>query len=278
LIFGVLLLPSFSQTYSGKLINADNDEAVPFANIGVVDRNIGTVSDLEGRFIIELGSQYAKDSLRISCIGFSDRQFLVSSFIEEAGSSRQMQIKLDPKSYQLDEVIIEPGKTRSYTLGYPCDSNSAYGNAFYSTELGTEMGVVITIPGNEDEAYLKKLRFYVGEFTFGSFPVRINIYNLKDGLPHENILRESIVIEINSVGAYILDLGQYNITTTGDFFVSLEYYRVPDIAEGKLVFCAVHTSKRHKGDSYFRWTSQGNWQREMFDHMGLSVEVVCRKH
>src|SRR5210317_1823815 len=113
LIFGFLLLPSLSQTYSGKLINSDNGEAVPFANIGIVDKNTGTVSDQEGRFKLELGSQYDKDTLRISCIGFSDRQFLVSSFIEEAGSSGQIQIKLTPKSYHLEEVVIQPGQTRS---------------------------------------------------------------------------------------------------------------------------------------------------------------------
>ncbi|MEE4256025.1 MAG: carboxypeptidase-like regulatory domain-containing protein [Bacteroidales bacterium] len=276
LLFSVLH-STFSQTYSGKVLEMGSKEPVAYANIGIVDKNIGTVSDANGYFDIELTSQDDKDTLRISCIGYMDKYFLIRDFKNEFSAGDEIRIELTSIAYNLDEVLIRPQKTRPYILGYLCDSNSAYGNAFYSSELGTEMGVVMKLPRKKEQAYLKSFRFYVGEFTFDTFPVRLNIYDLKDGIPDKNILKEPVFIEIESAGEYVLDLNRQNITVYGDFFVSLEYYRIPDNAEGKLVFCAVHSKGREKGNSYFRWTSQGNWQKEMFDHVGFSCEVECKK-
>jgi hypothetical protein len=277
LLLAIYQFIAFSQEYSGILINAENGEPVAFANIGITDRNIGTVSNAGGWFEIELNSTYDKDSLRISCIGYLDKQFMIHDLKNEIRNAGMITIKLIPISYDLDEVLIKPNETRNYTLGYYCDSNSAYGNAFYSTELGTEMGVVMQLPRKKDHAYLRRARFYVGEFTFDTFPVRLNIYNLKDGLPDKNILKETVFIDITSPGEYVIELTPQNITVNGDFFISLEYYRIPDNTEGKLVFCAVHSQKNDKGKSYYRWASQGNWQAEMFDTVGFSIEAECKK-
>ena len=271
------LLNAFPQTYAGKIIDRDSRQAVAFANIGIVNRNIGTVSDASGNFEIVLSSSHDKDTLRISCIGYLDKQYLIRDLKNESRVGEEIRVELTSISYDLDEVLIRPEKTKVFTLGYPCDSNSAYGNAFYSSELGTEMGVVMKLPRKKEKAYLRSFRFYVGEFTFDKFPVRMNIYGLRDGIPDKNILKEPVFIEIDSAGEYVLDLGKQNITVYGDFFISLEYYRIPDNTEGKLVFCAVHGASRKKGESYYKWTSQGNWQKEMFDHVGFSVEVECRK-
>jgi hypothetical protein len=277
LILNFVFLSSFSQTYSGQLIDQQSGKAVAYANIGIININVGTVSDINGWFSIALNPTNDKDTLRISCIGYKGKQYLVSSFKKYILNSEQQQIELSPISYTLDEILIKPVKTKTYTLGYYCESGSAYGNAFYSKELGTEMGVVMKLPRKKDKAFLKSIRFYVGEFTFDTFPVRLNIYTLKNGLPYENILREPIFLEINSSGEYIVNLQSQYITVNGNFFVSLEYFKIPDQSEGKLVFCAVHEQKKNNGNSYYRLTSQGKWQIEMFDHVGFSVVVECEK-
>jgi hypothetical protein len=277
IIFTFYSFNSFPQRYSGQLINIENGQPIPYANIGIIGKNIGTASDVAGRFNMELNSKYNKDTLCISCIGYESRKYLVSDFKDKLRSIAKVKIELTPKTYQLDEVIIQPFDTKIYTLGNFCESNSCYGNAFYSKELGTEVGVIIKIPLEKNKAFLNNFRFYVGEFTFYKFPVRLNIYNLKKGLPYENILIEPIFVEITSVGEYIIDLKKYNIITNGDFFISLEYYKIPDSSEGKLVFCAIHNEEMYKGNGYYRLASQGNWECEMFDNIGFSVQVECEE-
>lgn len=266
---------SFAQKYSGEIVDGLSGEPVPYVNIGIVSKNIGTVSNSKGEFTIELDSSQDNDSLFISCIGYKRKAFLISSLKESFNPSGKIIVELETRIYEINEVVVRPFGTKIYTLGNFCDVNSAYGNAFYSKELGTEIGVIIKLPRNKKTAFLQNLRFVVGKFTFGRFPVRINIYNLKDGKPGENILKEQILTEIKSAGEHIIDLDKYKIITDGDFFISLEYYRVPDRKFGELIFCAKEID--NKGNGYYRLTSQGNWTPEIVANVGFSVQIKCEE-
>ena len=259
------------------MIDIESGQPIPFGNIGIIGENIGTVSDVAGFFKLELNSKFDKDTLCISCIGYENSKYLISNFKDNIENDDRVKIELSPKTYQLDEVIIQPINTKIYTLGNFCESNSPYGNAFYSKKLGTEVGIIIKLPRNKKKANLKNFRFYVGEFTFDKFPVRLNIYTLKNGQPNENIITEPIFLEITSAGEYLIDLEKYYIITNGDFFISLEYFRVPDNTKGELIFCAVHNRKMNKGNGYYRLTSQGNWIPEIGDNVGFSVQLECEK-
>ena len=267
---------SFSQMYSGHVINFESGQPVPYTNIGIIGKNIGTVSDASGWFNIELNAEFDKDTLCISCIGYDSKKYLIRDFKEDIRNIDQLKIQLLPKTYQLNEVLIKPIKTKIYMLGNFCEPDSPYGNAFYSDQLGTELGVLIKLPPKKNKAYLKNFRFYVGRFTFDKFTVKLNIYDLKNGLPNENILREPIFIELASANEYIIDLKKYNIIINGDFFISLEYFKICDGKEGELVFCAVH-NKKINNNGFYRLTSQGNWIPEFSDNSGFSVEVECQK-
>ena len=268
---------SFSQTYSGQVFDLESGKPVPYANIGIIGKNLGTASDANGFFKIELNSKFDKDTLGISCIGYTNRKYQIISFKNDVRNPDKVKVDLSPKIYQLTEVTIKPVKRKIYTLGNYCDSNSSYGNAFYSKQLGTEIGVLIKLPHKKDKAYLQTFRFFVGKFTFEEFPVRINVYNLKNDKPFENILTEPIYVEIKSEGEYIIDLKKYNIRLNEDFFISLEYYKIPDRTIGNLIFCATHRKNDNKGNSYYRFTSQGNWESEPVDNVGFSVQVECEK-
>lgn len=264
---------SFSQTYSVQLIDKHSGAPIEYANIGIVNKNIGTVSNNKGEFNIELSSKYDNDTLYISCIGYERKAYSISNFKNSYRNTDRLIVELQPKIYVLEEIVVKPTNMRIYTLGNFCIENSTYGNAFYSNKLGTEIGVLVNLPDNKNNAYLQKFRFYVGKFTFDKFPVRLNVYDLKNGKPNENILREPIYIEVNRTGEYIIELEKYEIITSGDFFISLEYYRVPDIKEGELIFCSVE--KKDKGNSYYRLTSQASWIPELIANIGFSVQVKC---
>jgi len=268
---------SFSQTYSGQIIDVESGKPIPYTNIGIIGKSVGTASDANGFFKIELNSKFDNDTLGISCIGYASKKYQIRNFKDEVKDPEKVKIELSPKIYHLNEVTIKPLKSKIYILGNYCDANSSYGNAFYSDQLGTEVGVLIKLPHKKDKVYLQTFRFFVGEFTFEKFPVRLNIYNLKNNMPYENILTEPIYVEIKSEGEYIIDLKKYNIRLNEDFFISLEYYKIPDRTIGNLIFCATHRKNDNKGNSYFRFTSQGNWEPEPVDNVGFSVQVECEK-
>jgi hypothetical protein len=250
---------------------------IPYANIGIINKNIGTVSNPKGWLTIEIDNEFNNDTLCISCIGYESKKYLIAELKNSLKDIEQLKIELKPKIYQLEEIIVKPIDLETYTLGNFCEPDSPYGNSFPSKNLGTEIGVMIKLPKDVDKAYLKELRFYVGEFTYDYFTVRLNVYNIKDGLPDKNILNEQIFIDINSTGEYKINLQRKNIATTGDFFVFLEYFKIPDQHEGKLIFCAVHNPDIYKGNGYYRLTSHGKWNREYGDNLGFSVKVECEE-
>jgi len=268
---------TYSQIYSGQLTDLENGLPIQYANIGILGKNVGTVSNSMGRFQMELSDDFDKDTLCISCIGYESKKYLIAELKNILEDIDQVKIELKPKIYQLEEIIVKPVDLETHTLGNFCEPDSPYGNSFPSKNLGTEIGVMIKLPEDVNKAYLKELRFYVGEFTYDYFTVRLNVYNIKDGLPDKNILNEQIFININSTGEYIIDLQRKNITTTGDFFVFLEYFKIPDQHEGKLIFCAVHNPDTHKSNGYYRLTSHGKWNREYGDNLGFSVKVECEE-
>ncbi|MFH1196468.1 MAG: carboxypeptidase-like regulatory domain-containing protein [bacterium] len=277
LISCISAFQTYSQIYSGQLIDVESGLTIQYANIGIVGKNVGTVSDNNGLFTIELSNNFNNDSLCISCIGYEKKTFLIRDLKNSISDLEQFRIELKSKIYQFDEIVVRPINTKVYTLGNFCEPDSPYGNSFPSKNLGTEIGVMIKLPEEVDKAYLKKLRYFVGEFTYDYFTVRLNVYNINNGLPDKNILKEQIFIDITSTGEYIINLQRNNIVITEDFFISLEYFKIPDQKEEKLIFCAVHNSDIYGGNGYYRLTSQGKWNREYGDNLGFSVEVNCKQ-
>ena len=54
----------------GTIVNAETGKPEPYVNVGILGQNLGTVSDRNGNFSIELMEQQLEDTLRFSCIGY----------------------------------------------------------------------------------------------------------------------------------------------------------------------------------------------------------------
>src|SRR5688500_16501753 len=84
LVFIVCLInPGFAQenylTISGKITDKETYQPVPFANVGVSGRSIGTVSNQQGEFVFKIPSTYKQDSLKVSIVGYQTYTRLIAS-------------------------------------------------------------------------------------------------------------------------------------------------------------------------------------------------------
>ena len=74
LLFCFLFTISYSLTgqtiLKGKLIDAETSSPLSYVNIGVIGKNVGTVSAFDGSFGLSVASKYDSDLLRISIIGY----------------------------------------------------------------------------------------------------------------------------------------------------------------------------------------------------------------
>lgn len=88
---------------SGQVTDAVTGETLPFVNIAFVESRIGTISDIDGNYVLD--TYYATDSIRASYVGYIPKAFPVKK-----DRSQVIQIALEPSSVQLQEVVIRPSE------------------------------------------------------------------------------------------------------------------------------------------------------------------------
>lgn len=84
-------------------IKDDNDYEIPFAAVGIIKKNIGTTSTMEGTFSFLVSSNELEDSLEISSIGYKTFKIKVKDYI----NNKVKIVRLSEQLTQLDEVIVK---------------------------------------------------------------------------------------------------------------------------------------------------------------------------
>lgn len=82
--------------FTGKVVSADDGEPVIGATVRVEGTNVATVTDADGRFVLDLPSN--GKSLRVSYVGMNEKTVRVQ------GNS--MTIQLSSDDHSLDEVVV----------------------------------------------------------------------------------------------------------------------------------------------------------------------------
>jgi hypothetical protein len=92
----------FSQIIKGKVINEADKKPVPFAVV-VVDRsNKGTMSDIDGNFVLTLNG--TEKEITVQVIGFNTKTIALS----DQNLSEALSVKMKPGNINLSEVIVTP--------------------------------------------------------------------------------------------------------------------------------------------------------------------------
>ena len=250
LFFSILFFPGliFSQNQKGKVLSSETNLGIGFANVGIIGKNVGTVTDESGNFKIDFDNIYDNDSLRCSMIGYQSKTFLVGLFKKDTIKN----VYLTPRSYSLREVKVIYRKPKEITFGNPVTSNDLR-SGFANNDLGSELGIKVHVKG---QVKLKDINLNVAICTFDSVNYRLNIYQEENQTDYKNILTKPIYIsfskdKINNVITF--DLSKYLIIIEGTVLITLELYK--DLGEGRLLF---HT-EFFTGTTYHRKTSQGTW-------------------
>ncbi len=86
----------------GKLTNDQNNEPIPFANVGVMGSYIGAASNMDGVFELKIPGNLIDKTIQASAVGYSTFSKSVQNCMQED----TLQIKLTPKNYSIAEVEV----------------------------------------------------------------------------------------------------------------------------------------------------------------------------
>lgn len=87
--------------FKGKVADREEKDALPYSNIFVLRKNIGTVSNNDGEFILKVPESMSRDTIVVSCLGYRQQIFPISQLADKDYS-----VALEPNSVQLKEIRV----------------------------------------------------------------------------------------------------------------------------------------------------------------------------
>ncbi|MBN1115816.1 MAG: TonB-dependent receptor [Bacteroidales bacterium] len=111
LIFASIVIAQSGErgTIKGRIFNASNNEAVPFASLVIWGTNIGAVSDLDGNFLFT-GVKPGYIRIAASTVGFEN--YLSEEFLVTNSNNAFIEIPMKEMNIKLDEVVVKASPYR----------------------------------------------------------------------------------------------------------------------------------------------------------------------
>ncbi len=271
-LFLVLIYSSLlnAQQYSGKVVNSKSGEIIPYVNIGIVNKGVGTVSLGDGSFHLNLEAEYDNDTLRFSMIGLESVSYLVKDYKTQFNET-SAEILMAESLTELQTVIIKPVKVISVIKGNTFD-NKSFAAGWKSDDLGGELGTIINVKKGTTY-FIKNVQINIAWCKYDSILFRMNLYDYQNGKPGNFLQAVPIYLKVKNEQRYLyVDLEPYNITVESDFLIALEWLDdLPD-KPSSLMFCA----GMFGASTCYRKTSQDAWQKVPIG-LGFSVEMEYEK-
>lgn len=255
---------TFSQTnkIEGNISDTNNNP-LPYVNIGIPNKHVGTVSNENGHFQIKLTPEISdNDTVVFSYIGYRSVDRLVSEI-----KKSENKITMNPKENKLDEVVVEIKKLKEKKLGRTNRGLGLMHWNFYSAKekdvddrLSKELGMNFKLHKN---CRLEKFNFAITTNEFKSLKFRINIYDLKSDQPDSLLISQNIIFELKNevTGWQSIDLSPYNIYLKEDidqFLLTIQWVESEKENE-KSKYFAIPASKSPLHKIYFRDKAMGKW-------------------
>ena len=283
LLLSTFSIVSFAQTINGTIADLQTKQVLPFVNIGIVGRDVGTVSDENGHFALSVPNIASTDTLRLSMVGYTTQIWVLADFLQK--HEAQSTIYLTPANVELATVTIRPHYLKTRILGSETE-NKAFTAGFKINDLGSELGVLIKT--KKTPTFVRRFNCFVAHNSYDTLFFRVNIYDTQNGKPTHNLLSQNVFVEkVGFKSGWIsIDLSPYTIEVQNDFVVSLEWVKDldPNVPKDISTREAQRKMRRGEGLSFsvtplgapilYRKASQGTWEKLIAPSIGFNVEVA----
>ena len=262
------------KDYKGKVVDAATNKVIPYVNIGIVEKGIGTVSDEEGLFHLYFEKDEVEPNAIIlfSALGYAPLNIPVAEM--PLIYNEYPVFKMTPERVALNEVVVSNKGGRFITdfVGYKNYGERAFGYWKDKIALGGELATRIVVKSGLRR--LDRFQFEVFQNPSDSLLLRVNIYEDDGpiGSPKTNLNKsgKSILVTLKRTDKIVwVDLRPYDIYVQNDFMVSLELLKVYGEEELGLILAAAF----NKNGSYRKYASQDKWERIADQNMAYHLET-----
>jgi len=247
-----------AQPISGSITNAKTHEALPFVNVGVVGKALGTVADERGVYQLTFQEALANETVRVSSVGYAPRNLTLRQL------AAQPNVALTPETVVLNEVQVRAKALfrRTHTLGNSGNSENTTTYTLTNRDLGGQVGTVIKL--SRRPTRLLNATFNIAQTAPGKVTFRVNVCRLDaKGRPTETkLLSRDIIVTAAAVrGPLNVDLSADQLVLDENFFLSVEMLKWEGLPAGGATFAFSGSVGYTNNEVYSRSTSEAPWER-----------------
>ena len=247
-----------AQPISGSITNAKTHEALPFVNVGVVGKALGTVADERGVYQLTFQEALANETVRVSSVGYAPRNLTLRQL------AAQPNVSLMPETVVLNEVQVRAKALfrRTHTLGNSGNSENTTTYTLTNRDLGGQVGTVIKL--SRRPTRLLSATFNIAQTAPGKVTFRVNVCRLDaKGRPTETkLLSRDIIVTAAAVrGPMTVDLSADQLVLDENFFLSVEMLKWEGLPTGGATFAFSGSVGYTNNEVYSRSTSEAPWER-----------------
>jgi hypothetical protein len=254
-----LLVSSFPSAFAqgllltGHLQDQRTHRPIPFVSLGVIGKNVGTVTDEKGHFSLRIPATLTRDSITFSAIGY---QTQACSIAQLATTSPQTFL-LREKATALPEVVVRARAAKLRRIGTTTHNPFLWGNVQQKqTPDIVEFAKLIPLANTPSE--VRQAHIFLRRPTIDTVTFRLNFYRAGADRPAERLVERTILVHTAIHNGWLtIDLTPYALTLQTDFYLSFEF-----LPAKQLPVPAFSYGAQLGGAALVRTSSLGTWKRE----------------
>lgn len=240
------------------IIKSEKGNPIAYANIGIPGKNIGTCSDPNGEFSIDLRDAVDVDTVIFSSLGYKKEEIPVSDLIKGEPYS----IILKERILELKELVINGSRGfKEKYVGNKTGKN-------YGRMVGKNGGALAAKKFNTGKRvmWVGNVGIFTAHRGEEEMKLRVRLYQVDDGGAFEELLTQNVFVDVTKgTGWSEVDLTPFNVEVEGQFLVGFEWL------DGNFQTPLVAIGGRSK-NSYYRLVSEGPMQ-QIYD-MNWSIKAT----
>jgi hypothetical protein len=258
LFFTILLLTGMSralsqdetshQTLKGQIKSAD--QKVMFATVGIVEENLGVITNESGVFEIKIPSEYQNKLLTISHIGYTTLHLNLDSLL----ALHDVKIELQEKTEILDEVIVSSKRLKGKVKEF---GNKKQHDLFLWIQDGDRGSEIVTLMEPKNSIVLNSISMNILNELGKEFTLLVNVYEKDDitNMPGAQLLKSQKIIQSTQKKGWLeVDLTEENIILSKPFYVGFQWVSTDE--QLPLIGGTSGTTKK----SLIRYNALGSWK------------------
>lgn len=262
----------------GEIKDIENKTLLQYVNIGIANKGVGTVSNVNGVFSLRLNEKIKEnDTIIFSHIGYKTKKIVLIKL------NSYNNVELEPEINNLNEIVVKFVKSKPKKFGRSSKGFGLMHFNFYSyyeknvdDRLSKEIGMKFKL---KKDCKINDLNFNITSNEFKSLKFRLNFYKIENGLPSKIIIEKDIIFEIKDgfIGWYNLDLKPFELyldKEMEDIAITIQWVESVKRNE-KSKYFSISTAMSTTETSFFREKAMDNWKKSG-QSLSFYLNTMCK--